>query len=419
MKVLVLFCFLLACPALLFGAWGCGGNDGEKEGGKAETPPSSATLRTITIGNLSDLTGPSASAQDIINMALADLVKYFNDNGLVPGVRLKIVTYDGQFDPAKDVPGYEWLRSNGADLIFTAVTGTPVTLKSRADRDHCPIFGVSGGVEELSSPPGYVFNLGTIPRHEALSLLKWIAENDWDYKTKGPAKIGGASWDEAYARWWFDAMKDYAAAHPDQFQWVGGYLAPFGTFTWGPQVEALKNVDYVFPCTFMTSFVREYRMAGGKAKLIGASTHAAFLGNISDAGLWPQINGMLLIGSSRWWNEEGTIINLTKKLLTENHPEKAAEIMRSGVGYITIVNQYQMLDLIAQTVKSVGAENFNSEALYETAQSYTLTIDGAPRYSFSPTKRWATNLYATYEARAAEETLVRLHKEWYPAVLEP
>lgn len=160
-------------------------------------------------------------------------------------------------------------------------------------------------------------------------------------------------------------------------------------------------------------------MAGGKAKLIGASTHAAFLGNISDAGLWPQINGMLLIGSSRWWNEEGTIINLTKKLLTENHPEKAAEIMRSGVGYITIVNQYQMLDLIAQTVKSVGAENFNSEALYETAQSYTLTIDGAPRYSFSPTKRWATNLYATYEARAAEETLVRLHKEWYPAVLEP
>lgn len=417
MKASVLLSAVLVCMALIAGGMGCGGNDGGKGG--PEPTSLSPTPRTITIGNLSDLTGPSATAQEIINMALADLVKYFNDNGLIPGVRLKIITYDGQFDPAKDVPGYEWLRSNGADLIFTAVTGTPVTLKSRADRDHCPIFGVSGGVEELSSPPGYVFNLGTIPRHEALSLLKWIAENDWDYRTKGPARIGGASWDEAYARWWLDAIKDYAAVHPDQFEWVGGYMAPFGTFTWGPQVEALKNADYVFPCTFMTSFVREFRIAGGKGKLIGASTHAAFFGNIDDAGLWPQINGMLLICSSRWWNEEGTIIDLTKKLLTENHPEKAAEVIRSGVGYITIVNQYQMLDLIAQTVKSVGAENFTPEALYETAQSYTLTIDGAPRYSFSPTKRWATNLYATYEVRADQKTIVRRHEDWYPAVLEP
>ncbi|MBM3132975.1 MAG: ABC transporter substrate-binding protein [Chloroflexi bacterium] len=416
MKTCGLLLLILAFLALLFGANGCGdGGDGNTD---TEKPPEPTKLRTITIGNLSDLTGPSATAQAVINMSLADLVKHFNEDGLIPGARLAVVTYDGQFDPAKDVAGYEWLRGQGADLIFTAVTGTPVTLKPRADRDKFAVFGVSGGVEELS-PPGYVFNLGTIPRHEALSLLKWIAENDWDYKTKGPAKIGLASWNEAYANWWMEAMEDYAKAHPDQFEWVGGYLTPFGTFTWGPQVDKLKNTHYVFPCTIMTSFVREFRQAGGEAKLIGASTHAAFFGNISDARLWDQINGMLLICSSRWWNEEGTVIDLTKELLYENHPDQAEEIIRLGVGYITTVNLYELLELIAQTVKAVGAENFSSETLYETAQSYTLTIDGAPRYSFSPTKRWATNLYATYEARAAEETIVRLHEDWHPAVTEP
>ncbi|NQT74268.1 MAG: hypothetical protein HQ553_16105, partial [Chloroflexi bacterium] len=61
-----------------------------------ETPPDVV----ITIGNLSDLTGVSSNAMVYINMALDDLIKYYNENNLIPGVRLNVITYDGQMNPA-------------------------------------------------------------------------------------------------------------------------------------------------------------------------------------------------------------------------------------------------------------------------------------------------------------------------------
>ena len=59
----------------------------------------------ITIGNLTDFTGVSANAMEYINMALDDLVEYYNETNLIPGVRLKVESYDGQMNPARDIPG--------------------------------------------------------------------------------------------------------------------------------------------------------------------------------------------------------------------------------------------------------------------------------------------------------------------------
>ena len=214
----ITYLILLLLLTLVFVVPSCSSSDDEatQPDPQPTTEPTAAPEPvenvTVTIGNLTDLTGPAATGMSPINTALDDLVKYFNDEDLVPGVKLEVVTYDGQLDPSKDIPGYEWLRGKGADVIFTATPGTPVTLKARADSDHVVVFGVSGDPDELS-PPGYVFNLGTIPRHEGLTLLKWIAENDWDYETKGPAKIGGAGWNDAYSGWWLEAMEDYVNAH--------------------------------------------------------------------------------------------------------------------------------------------------------------------------------------------------------------
>ena len=102
-----------------------------------------------------------------------------------------------------------------------------------------PLFSASGYVEQLD-PPGYVFIMGPIPEHQVYTFLNWIAENDWDYEAKGPAKIGGASWRDGYSDTIITEMKRYCDLYPDQFEWVGGYLKDF-TFTWGPEVEALKD----------------------------------------------------------------------------------------------------------------------------------------------------------------------------------
>ena len=63
----------------------------------------------ITIGNLTDVTGPASNALTVITMSLEDTAEYYNKQYLIPGVTFEVITYDGQYDPSRDIPGYEWL----------------------------------------------------------------------------------------------------------------------------------------------------------------------------------------------------------------------------------------------------------------------------------------------------------------------
>lgn len=371
----------------------------------------------ITIGNLSDLTGVAANAMELIDMALEDLVTYFNQENLIPGVELEVITYDGQYDPARDISGYEWLRERGADLIWTPAPPTAATLKPRADKDQFMLFATAANLDELM-PAGYTFSVGTIPEFQAYTLLDWLAYNDWDYTTNGPAKIGAAGWADNYLRSLFDAAEEYADVHPDQFEWVSGHLTDFG-FTWGPEVNALKDCDYIIVPNPMANFVKEYREMGYTAKFLGTDNHAAFLGMVTDAGLWDEIDGMLFIRSTKWWNEEGPIIDLTKNLLNRYHPSEAEATISKGVGYIAMANLYQVLTIVKDAVETVGPEKFDSQALYQAAQGFSLTIDEVERFNFNETKRYSTNYYGVYMADEASEDLIRLDPEWYHQLLEP
>ena len=385
----------------------------------ATTEPTDEPVEDIVIiiGNLSDLTGPASQVLKVLNDAVDDTVRYFNEQNLIPGIEVEVVTYDGQYDPSKDIPGYEWLKEKGADLIICP-PASGVTLAAFANRDEIPLFITSGNLEDLE-PGGYAFSYGETTEWSAYTTLKWVAENDWDYETNGPAKIGVAGWSDGFTDKFQIAMKQYVDAHPDQYEWVGGHLVPMSTFTWGPEVDALKDCDYVVPPGIMFSFVKEYRAAGHTAKFIGGAPQAAFMGMIDDAALWDEIDGMLFFNVTRWWNEEGTIIDLTKELLHKNHPDSAERMMRSGNGYLAVANMVIVLELIKNAVETVGAENFSSQALYDAAGSYSLTVDGVERFSYNETKRGVTNYLGVYEARAADKNLFRVEPEWYPVVTGP
>ena len=374
----------------------------------------------ITIGNLTDITGPSSNALVVITTALEDLVLYYNENNIIPGVELEVVSYDTQYDPNRFTPGYEWLKEHRADFIFTSVPDIPLALKSIVDEEQMPLFSASGYVEQLD-PPGYVFIMGTIPEHQAYTFLNWIAENDWDYESNGPAKIGLASWTDGYSQSFMGAMEEYAEVHPEQFEWIGGYQTNF-TFTWGPEVEALKDCDYVFPCVMPIAFMKEYISADGNAKFICADAQTGFFSLISDAELWDDIDGSLFIkGGSMWWNDDDDeLVNLNKKVLYENHPDEAEEIIRAGSGYLAVAGlYYPMFEMIADAVENVGAENFNSQALYDAAISYSLVIDGVERSGFTQTRRYALSNYMIYRASADEEDIVRAAENWMPHLVEP
>jgi len=401
---MLVLAFIVACS-----------NSGDPTNSPGTAPPPEDVV--ITIGNLTDLTGVSASAMDKIDKALGDMVKHYNEENLIPGVKLDIETYDSQFDPSQSIPGYEYLKDRGADLIWAPCPPTALILKPIVNRDEIPMFVASSNIDTIM-PPQYTFSLGLMSQYEAYTLLKWIAENDWDYKTNGPAKIGGAAWAEDMSDVQFKAMKEYADAHPEQFEWKGGHLTDFG-FDWTIQVEALKDCDYIYPPVPMHAFVREYSRSGSKAKLIGIDPHAGFLDMIDKADYWDEIDGMIFIRGSRWWTEEGKLIDLTRELLYKNHPDEAEDIIRSGVGYLGAAQTYHICNIIKNAAAKVGPENVDSQAIYEAAISYSEAIDGVERYSFDDTKRFAINYYVIYEVDGEKRDLFRADEDWIPAVTEP
>jgi len=394
-------------------------NNASARSPEPSSPAQSGPVR-IVIGNLTDKTGVSANALNVIDMALEDLVGYYNEEGLIPGVKLEVATFDGQWDPARNVPGYEKLRNKGADMIWTPVPPAVETLMPRVSDDEFVLFASTANMDPEILEGGYVFSLGIMPEYEAYTFLKWIAENDPDFPQGRPAKIGGASWLDGYSNIWFRAAEAYAKAHPDQYEWVGGYMTQF-SFTWGAEVEKLKSCDYVYVPAPMYNFVKEYREAGyTTAKFLGTDVQAAFLAMLDDAGLWDGIDGMLFSRSSRWYNEHDPIIDLANKLLDEKHPAEAADIREGGSGYIAGKQAYLMLEIIKKAVNDRGAQNFDSQTLFDAATSFSFTLDGIEGFaSFDKTKRYVQNYYSIYEARASGENIFRIEPEWIEQVMTP
>ena len=153
--LVVLLGMLLVIPFMA----SCDSNEDDKtkEGGQSEA------ITEIVIGNLTDQTGASATALNVINTALDDAVEYYNEQGFVPdGVRLKVISYDTQYEPSKDITGYELLKNKGADLIITNVPHTPITLQYRVNEDQMILF-TTGANYDTVYPPGYIFVPATLP----------------------------------------------------------------------------------------------------------------------------------------------------------------------------------------------------------------------------------------------------------------
>ncbi|NQT73659.1 MAG: hypothetical protein HQ553_12960 [Chloroflexi bacterium] len=291
-------------------------------------------------------------------------------------------------------------------------------LKPYVEKDEMVLFAWAP-TKEAVSPPGYVFSpCNTLSEYTSYTLLKYVAENDPDFPKDRPAIIGGAYWAETHGSGILTGAQAYAEAHPDQYEWEAGYLVNFG-FNWATEVEGLKDCDYVLPPVIMTYFVDQYRNAGYTAKFLATEAQLAFLDQIDESDLWDELDGAIFIRTSRWWNEDDEIVNLSKRLLQENHSGEAESIMRDGIGYLFVNGAVVLLNIISDTVEAVGPENFNSQALYDIAESFSFTIDGIERDSFSKTKRTSLNYLGIYEARGAEKNIFRSDPEWYPIIYEP
>ncbi len=395
-----------------------------------ETPEPTSTVAptepvediTITLGCLTDMTGMAANALIPVDNALTDVARYFNENDLIPGVELEVLKYDTSYDPSKDITGYEWLKNQGADVMNTIIASAAITLKPTVEQDKMVMFSLVTS-DEVINPPGWVFSTNVTGEPYKYTTLKWIAENDPDFPQDRPARVGAVGNFDPYVTTQQKGLQEYCDAHPDQYEWVNGFMLDWTTVTFGPEVEALMDCDYIMPPStgfFIGAFMGEYRDAGGQAKFICDDGQAAFLGMIVESLGWDAIDGSIVTLLNGWWTDDYEMPNLANQIVNEYRSGEADEMRYAGISYFGgFMQHYAAISILAEAINSVGPENFNSQVLYDTAESFSMTPGGGAEWNFSPTKRSINNSIGIYQASAEAQDLVRLDPEWQPLIYEP
>ncbi|MFC2027653.1 ABC transporter substrate-binding protein [Chloroflexota bacterium] len=390
-----------------------------------EPTPSPTEVSKFKLGNISDVTGPAAPALTVVDGALADLVKYFNDNNLIPGLEVEVEAYDSQYNPANTKAAYEWLIERDADVIVTGLPPIIDVVYPMCTEDEVALLTIACNAEAIVLPTwNFAFEVTT--QSFMYTLMPWIEQNDPNFPTDRPAKIGGVGFAGNYAQYLQDSAKAYVDANPDKWEWIGGHILGWETVTFGPEVDAMMDADYIIPPStgfYIGSFIKEYRDAGGEANFLGTDAHNAYMGLIVDAvGGWDAIDGMLFALPNRWYNEDSEVTNLMNQLLMDYHgASEAASMKKAGSSYQGAFHMWWgILMLIQETAEQHGSDNVNSQTIYDTATSFTLNMDGGQVLSFSETERTAWDYFGIYEASAADEDLMRIGADdWWPVRTEP
>jgi hypothetical protein len=389
---------LLVLVLLVPLSWGCG-----RGGGKGAA--------TITIGEITDFTGPSAPACIPMHQDMEDLVRYYNDEGLIPGAKLRLVSYDTRTDPARYALGYDWVKQKGAGLILAVVTGSAETIRPFAERDRIPIATVSYS-EAAVEPPGWVFAFCAPFKPQVKTLLKWLSENNWDY-TQGIPKLGHYDWEMPVGLEIEAGIKEYCQAHPDKFDYVGSFIAPMGSMSAAGEVEKLKDCDYVFGTMFEGSVIMKgFSLKGYHTQFIADSGSFGFYKFMVQSVGWENLDGYITTMVAPFWDEENAAVAFIKEVIGRYHPGKSPEDM-GGAYHGAFFLLYSIFEIVRQAVEKVGADNFDGQAFCDAAVKYSLQYEGFPQCYFTDTVRYLEHECAIYKWSAASEGLIRL-TDWLP-----
>jgi len=175
-KAVTCFLVIALVTAFCFG-YGCGnGGEGQK---------------TIVLGLMTDMTGPSGSFYASVLYAVQDATRYVNEEEPIPGARIKIEIWDERSDASRIIPGYEWLKHRGAKVILSPQPEVPETLKPFAERDKVPVFTWASS-EVIIQPPGWVFCVNANVPDMMQSLLKYVSGQWPNYPIR--PKIAYVGW---------------------------------------------------------------------------------------------------------------------------------------------------------------------------------------------------------------------------------
>ena len=332
--------------------------------------------KEIVIGVLADFTGPAAFAVKPNINSMFDYFRMVEEENLLPEVKIKFITYDTRLDYARVVPGYVWLKGQGAMLMHVISGPDKGILADRFEKDRIPVIGAQTSTELLDHP--WMFNSFSPIESQAEVEMQWIMDT-WDYEELGKPKIGhvGALVSTDYYQ---EGIDGFLEANPGRFERVGLEKAPPGTMSWPSEVRRVKDCDYIIlslagPMT--VSFVKEARARGYEGAFVsGVEAFPGFWDLIRSAVPSEDLYGCYYVGWWPWWGEDVPFITELEEYVLKYHPDEAEAWMRSSASISGWEPGTFMFDAIKRAVEEVGAENVNGTALRNALAEIDMTVEG-------------------------------------------
>ena len=335
--------------------------------------------KEVVIGFMGDFTGPAAATCVELYKGMTDYFTMVEEDDPIPGVKVKIITYDTRMDYARGTSGYVWLKGKGADIFFNFNPIFQEMLMDKHQKEKIPSF-------TFATSPGmvgeeWVYSLSIHYPWEAEAIMKWILE-DWEGRPQerppivGHIGLAGLQSSEQVHQ----VLQELHTSAPDKSE-LRQTLAPMGSMAWAVEIPRLKECDIIIVDLFgpsMASFLREAIARGYEGKFLGTSL--AFLGfwELAKAAArqLEDLDGALAMQTQLVLTDAVPFVDQMRNNLERFRPAEA-ETLGRGTSYMAAQMAGLILeDTIRRTVAEVGAENVDAVALDNALKSIDKTVEG-------------------------------------------
>jgi ABC-type branched-subunit amino acid transport system substrate-binding protein len=360
------------------------------------TPPTGE--KVLEIGDLAQLTGGGASADQPCFMAVQDYVRYFNEEKGIPGVPIELVWRDSATDNAAFISGYRILADHGVPLIYSSSTNGLEATKSRFEKDQIP--AVAGGATgPLVYPPGWVYCAWATQGEAATAVLDYFMEN-WN-EERSP-KLQFFVVDGSFGRGPAEEATRYAET-------IGFEVLPLelcGYVVIDATTQLLRIREREADLVYIQNIITGAGPIMRDAERLGLQENMQFAGTEWSVGeplieMAPVgVEGFLAARALPWFAETeipGIKTMIDRQTRYHGKAEERPEYMGGWV-YGAIV-----CEAVKRALDDVGYENVDGPAVKRALEGMKdFDVDGMVKITFGPEDRRGTRDYAVYEVQSGK-----------------
>jgi ABC-type branched-subunit amino acid transport system substrate-binding protein len=362
-------------------------------------PRPSTEEKTVQFGEIQPITGAVAAATQFTWLGGQDYVRYFNEQEVIPGVRIESVWGDSARQLALFTSHYERFVAAGTPLIRAEESSWVIAMRKSYARDQVVLFLGGGGSHELAYPePGWIYAVTPLVCEQTAVVLEHFSTN---WKEERPPRCVFAGYD---AVWGQEPRYATEYARGLGFEVLPPESIPMAVLD--ATTELLRWRDTGADLVYLQMIESSAAPILRDAERLGLLDQFQFAGHQSSMG--DNILKVAAAGSEGYlipavypWLTDTEVPGV--KLMTDNMMKYHGEVLRQPQYYFGWVAAAVVCEAIKRAIENVGYENLDGPAVKEALDGMKgFDVYGLASVTYKADDQRGVTKLAVYEVRGGE-----------------